>query len=93
MKTRSILLLTIGLLSTPALAADLQAGKALHNEHCMKCHDAGVYQRGDQGRIHSLQGLEKQVRRCELSQGLQWFDDDIANVVNYLNETYYHFPE
>ncbi|HSH29589.1 MAG TPA: cytochrome c [Thiohalobacter sp.] len=89
---RSIpLLLTLGLLTAaPAAAADAQAGKKLHDQHCVQCHDSGVYTREDR-RINSLPGLTKQVRRCQLSQGLQWFDKDIQNVVQYLNQTYYHF--
>ncbi len=39
----------------------------------------------------SLAGLKKQVQRCELSQGLKWFDEDVDDVVNYLNTTYYKF--
>ena len=38
-----------------------------------------------------MEALQKQVRRCELNLGLKWFDDDISNVVSYLNDTYYRF--
>lgn len=72
-------------------AADLKAGQSLHDEHCMKCHDSGVYTRNDR-RITSLEGLRKQVARCELSLGLTWFDDQRENVVQYLNSTYYKLP-
>ena len=73
-----------------ASAADLKAGQALHDAHCMKCHDSGVYTREDR-RITSLDGLHKQVARCELSLGLTWFDDQRENVVQYLNGSYYKF--
>lgn len=72
-------------------AADLKAGQSLHDAHCMKCHDSGVYTRNDR-RITSLEGLRKQVARCELSLGLTWFDDQRENVVQYLNSTYYKLP-
>ena len=36
-------------------------------------------------------GLKKQVKRCELNLGLTWFDEDIQDVVSYLNTTYYKF--
>lgn len=85
------LALALGLLaSAPVTAADIQAGKKLHDQHCMQCHDSGVYTREDR-RVNSLAGLTKQVRRCEQSLGLKWFDQDIENVVQYLNQNHYHF--
>lgn len=85
------LALALGLLaSAPVAAADIQAGKKLHDQHCMQCHDSGVYTREDR-RVNSLEALHKQVRRCEQSLGLKWFDEDIENVVQYLNRNHYHF--
>lgn len=78
------------LITAPAAAADIQVGRALHDKHCMQCHDSAVYTREDR-RVNSMAGLKKQVQRCELSLGLKWFDDDIENVALYLNQTYYHF--
>jgi cytochrome c553 len=92
MKTLHNLLLTTLLagISTLAGAADVSHGKALTQEHCMSCHDTGVYTRADR-KVTTLAGLEKQVRRCELSLGLKWFDEDVADVVAYLNDTFYKF--
>ena len=91
MSYASVPILGIVLLAAAsAAAADVQAGKKLHDQHCMQCHDSSVYTREDR-RVNSLAGLTKQVRRCQLSQGLQWFDQDIQNVVQYLNQTHYHF--
>ena len=73
-----------------ALAADADKGKVLVEKHCTSCHDDAMYTRKER-RVTTLKGLQKQVRRCELSLGLTWFDEDIAAVVNYLNGTYYHF--
>lgn len=87
---RTLLLLGMTL-PFAAGAADLKAGQALHDAHCMKCHDSSVYTREDR-RVTSLEGLRKQVARCELSLGLTWFDDQRENVVQYLNSTYYKFP-
>jgi cytochrome c553 len=73
--------------ATPLLAAD---GKTLHQQHCTSCHDDGMYTRQNP-RVTTRDGLTKQVRRCELSLGLQWFDEDIDAVAAYLNSNYYHF--
>ena len=92
MRSRHFLLLAT-LLTMPAMpihAADSGHGKALVQEHCTSCHDDGVYTRNNR-RVTSLDGLQKQVRRCELSLGLKWFDEDINAVAGYLNESFYKF--
>jgi cytochrome c553 len=71
-------------------AANIDNGKKLVADNCTKCHDERVYTRPDH-RVTTLDGLSQQVSRCEQSLGLKWFDDDIADVAAYLNQTYYHF--
>ena len=70
--------------------ADAEHGQKLHDEQCMKCHDSGVYTREDR-RVADRDALVKQVKRCELNLGLQWFDTDVNDVVQYLNQSYYKF--
>lgn len=87
-KTAALVLL---LVATPALqAGDDNIGKSLVAGHCTSCHGDAVYTRENR-RVNSLEALQKQVRRCELSLGLKWFDDDINAVTGYLNKAYYHF--
>ena len=85
-------LILIGVLvaTSPAVVADVARGKALHDEHCMKCHDTGVYSR-DNRFIKNREALAKQVQRCQLSAGAQWFDENVNDVVEYLNATFYKF--
>ncbi len=92
MKIVSKLLITATLASasTLSMAADPGHGKTLQQANCESCHDDGVYTRKDH-KITSLAGLDKQVRRCELSLGLKWFDEDVDDVVSYLNESFYKF--
>ena len=78
--------LTVG----PLYAADAVSGKSLQQKNCMGCHDDGIYTR-DGRKVTSLDGLKKQVKRCELSLGLQWFDDDVDDVIEYLNTSFYHY--
>ena len=80
-------------------APDLQRGKSLHDENCIKCHagmvggdGTGIYTRPDR-RIESLAGLRRQVNRCKDSLGMPWPADQIDDVVYYLNQTFYKFPE
>jgi hypothetical protein len=85
-------LLVVCLIMGPSLgsAADPSRGETLHASHCTSCHDSSVYTRENR-RVTSLEGLRKQVQRCELSLGLKWFDEDLEAVTQYLNETYYRF--
>ena len=83
------------LVSQTAIAADTANGKALHNESCIACHTSltngqpdTLYTRPDR-KFNSLKGLKTQVMRCQNSVGVNWFDDQIADVVEYLNTTYY----
>jgi len=88
---KSLLPLIAAMLLTaagPLSAADIGHGKSLKQKNCMGCHEDAVYTRKDR-RVSSLAGLEKQVRRCELTLGLQWFDEDVNDVVAYLNQTFY----
>ena len=72
---------------TPAAAPP--DGKQLVTDNCTRCHDDKLYTRQNR-RVTTLQGLKKQVTRCERSLGLKWFDDEINAVVSYLNRQYYH---
>ena len=90
MKPVTLMSITVTLLAaTSSLpAANLDNGKSLVDANCTKCHDERVYTRPDR-RVTTLEGLSKQVRRCEQSLGLKWFDDDIDDVAAYLNQAYY----
>jgi len=92
MHKRLLILTTTCLLGAgvPLTAATAGNGAELHAANCTSCHDDAVYKRKDR-RVTSMAGLKKQVQRCELSQGLKWFDEDVDDVVNYLNTTYYKF--
>ena len=81
----------------PVLGADSAKGEALHEEHCVACHASmtggkpdTLYTR-EKRRVNSLSALAKQVRRCEQSLGLRWFDDQVDGVTAYLDDRFYHF--
>ena len=83
----------------PCQAADIERGRVLHSENCIQCHAAmyggdgtTIYVREDR-RIDSLVALTKQVRRCKNSLGLPWPEDQIEDLIIYLNSTFYHFEK
>lgn len=89
MKTHllSLILLTAVL---PLRAEEDKGVEALYEENCVKCHGSEVYTRSDR-KVTTLDGLERQVQRCELALGLRWFDEEIADMTRFLNEKYYNF--
>ena len=82
----ALLMLYLGSLQ----AADIDNGDDLHFSNCTGCHDASVYTR-DNRRVGNLERLRAQVRFCKDTLELTWFDDQVEDVVEYLNQTYYHF--
>jgi mono/diheme cytochrome c family protein len=99
MKTQLSLAVLFTVLSSTAIASDVNRGKSLHDDNCIECHvsiqggdGSGIYTRADR-RIDSLPALRSQVNRCKNSMGVSWPEDQIDDVVAYLNNTYYKFPE
>jgi hypothetical protein len=75
--------------SAPSGADDAHA-QALYDQNCIKCHGPEIYTREDR-MVTSLEGLKRQVQRCELALGLRWFDEEIQGVTDHLNGNYYRF--
>lgn len=94
-----LLLLTALSAAGSVQAADASRGATLHNEHCLACHASrlgfgnngnDIYTRTNR-RITNLEGLQQQVNRCKNNLQIVWFDEDVADVVEYLNDSFYHF--
>ncbi len=92
------LLLPLLLLAGPA-GAEPVSGEALHAKHCVGCHqritqgNGSVLYTRENRRVNSLQGLARQVKRCKNNLQITLFDEDVAAIVRYLNDRYYHFEE
>ncbi|MGB1801148.1 MAG: c-type cytochrome [Gammaproteobacteria bacterium] len=85
-----IKLLVLFSLSFSAQAVDIENGKKLHNEGCVRCHDETMYTREDRA-INNFDELHKRIRNCEIMTDMTWFDEEIDDVAAYLNQTYYRF--
>ena len=91
------------LLSTSALAADgvldAENGKRLYEENpdkCLRCHAQGEAYDDTftkETKSTDLAKLESWVRGCDVKFKTNWFDDEIMDVVEYLNQTYYQIPK
>ena len=96
MKNKMLLIclyLVIGY-SSPTIAETDEAidARSFVHEKCSGCHDSSVYTREDR-RVDSLSRLNSQVRMCDAQLGTNLFDEDITAIVNYLNDSYYHFDK
>ena len=76
--------------TTSAHTADIDNGSELHADKCTACHDSSLYIRENR-RVQTLPRLGTQVRFCKDNLGISWFDDEVDDVVGFLNENYYHF--
>ncbi|MGC9458093.1 MAG: cytochrome c [Halothiobacillaceae bacterium] len=79
--------------------ADVSMGKSLHEANCVACHmvthddafyEARINGQSDRG-IDNLQSLRTMVQGCATNFSLDWFDDEVNAVADYLNATYYKF--
>jgi len=91
------LFIPIVLFASASIAANAEDGKQLHDKHCKACHvgmtggDGSLLYTRNNRRVNAMEKLENQVRRCESNLELKWFDEDVNDVVEYLNVNYYHF--
>ena len=94
MKTSLLTLITTGLVmaSSSSPAIDINHGKSLQQENCMRCHDDSMYTR-EERRVTTLDALKHQVQRCETNLDLAWFPEDVDDVIEYLNTSFYKFKQ
>ena len=92
-----LLLATSILITSPVNAVDIENGEMLHSESCDNCHAARfggesstIYTRSNR-KITNLSKLKSQVGFCSQMTGAQWFEDEIADVTEFLNKNYYQF--
>jgi mono/diheme cytochrome c family protein len=81
----------VPLLAQPAPPAQSR-GALLYQTHCIACHDTQIHWRRDR-LAKDWSSLSAQVRRWQANTGLNWTDEEIDEVVRYLNSTIYRFPE
>lgn len=76
--------------SFSCFAADAENGKRLYEAGCVRCHNSEIFTRPDR-KIKTLEGLKKRVHQCVLMAQLPWFDEEIDDVIEYLNVYFYNF--
>lgn len=97
MKTFTLLsFIMIAFFMTPAFAADrtpdVAKGKTLVDKKCMGCHDNRQYTRPNRI-VHTYEDLRGRVEFCDGASGANFSFDDLDDVVEFLNVTYYKFKK
>jgi len=77
------------MLASHAIAADFDA-QAYHGANCTRCHDTGVYTREDR-KMRSYSMLNSRVAGCDARFGEKLPAEGLAELVDYLNDSYYRF--
>ena len=77
-------------LSTSAQGADSGRGELLYENHCLGCHESKVHVR-DNHKVNSIDEIRAQVIRWARNQMLEWGPSEINDVVDYLDEHFYHY--
>jgi len=79
------------LLNSSLFSKSIENGKKLYNEaECQKCHTSDDYTSKER-KVKDFQKLQWRVKRCDFTMDAGWFDEDIEDVVHYLNSSFYKF--
>ena len=90
--TKPVLSILLLLLYPLATSANPERGRLLYENHCRSCHESNVHIRQTQA-AKSLKAVRTEVVRWQGVLTLQWSAEDVADVAEYLNATWYHYAE
>ncbi len=74
-----------------APAQSTSRGELLYSTQCIVCHNAQIHWR-DKKLAKDWTTLQTEVQHWQKFAGLEWSDDDVTVVAQYLNTLYYHYP-
>jgi|GEM_PF-937902 len=66
-------------------------GELLYTKHCITCHSTQIHWR-EKKLVTDWTSLQSEVQRWQGIAGLWWDKEEIEDVVQYLNDTYYRYP-
>lgn len=78
--------------AAPTHNAVKSRGQMLYENHCLRCHAEGVHLRAT-SKVHNLDDLAHAVKKWAGLQRLNWQQDDLRDVADYMNHKYYKFPK
>jgi hypothetical protein len=94
----TLLTLALILCLPAAFAADAERGKTFHDDQCTHCHESMfgdtylIFTRPDR-KMTSFKKLRAMVDFCNTQVNSQFFDDELDDITEYLNQNFYKFPK
>jgi mono/diheme cytochrome c family protein len=73
-------------------AIEFDRGEALYENHCTSCHDPQVHA-GETRHVTTLQDLRARVAAWSVHSGLNWSEEDINDVTDFLNRRFYRLTD
>jgi mono/diheme cytochrome c family protein len=70
----------------------MSRGQMLYDNHCLRCHADNVHLRAT-SKVHSLDDLNHEVRKWVSLQRLDWHEDEIRDVSDFMNHKYYQLTK
>ena len=83
--------LLLAFVDAGAQPAARSRGELLYSTHCIECHTARMHWRANR-LARDWDTLSAQVRRWQREIRLDWTEEDVDAVADYLNQTIYRFP-
>jgi mono/diheme cytochrome c family protein len=77
--------------SSPVISQEFVRGQELYENQCRTCHESWAHQRKGRSVVASMHDLHQRVAAWATHSGLDWSSEEIDDVADYLNQTYYHF--
>ena len=74
--------------SVQAEPGDSERGQLLYENHCVTCHESVIHIRAHR-LVRTPKDVERQVRRWAEEIGMGWSEREIADVVRYVQDTFY----
>jgi len=83
---------TLGLVNISHAQEDagFTRGFDLYSNHCVACHTSVVHV-SEQRKADSLDTIKAYILRWTAYQNLSWTDEEVADVLVFLNKRYYKF--
>lgn len=72
------------------VAQDLERGQMLYENHCQECHDSVVHVR-ETREASTRADVRRRIVSFARFLELGWGEDEVTDVLNYLNARYYGF--
>ena len=85
-----VVLSSLLLFHPAAQSANPERGRMLHENHCTSCHESTIHIR-DEPKAKSIADINYQIMRWQNVLSLQWTTEEVEDVLQYLNERFYHY--